>query len=101
MKPIRKQNIENDEKHILQEVNNLNYSDFEWKLCNRVFTDAVFMSEEYSGVRHLIIQGWGGVTYMITIDKEEKNIRVSYPDCQEVYSSYGEAYEKIKTHRRN
>lgn len=23
---------------------------------------------------------------------------VSYPDCQEVYSSYEEAYEKIKTH---
>ena len=45
----------------------MNYSDFEWKLCNRVFTDA----------------------------------RVSYPDCQEVYSSYEEAYEKIKTHGRN
>lgn len=79
----------------------MNYSDFEWKLCNRVFTEAVFMPEEYSGVRHLIIQGWGGVTYMITIDKAEKNIRVSYPDCQEVYSSYEEAYEKIKAHGRN
>ena len=91
----------------------MNYSDFEWKLCNRVFVEAVFMPEEYSGVRHLIIQGWFGVTYMITIDKEEKNIRVSYPDCQEVYSSYedprsrcrfghrSEAYEALKTHGRN
>ena len=26
----------------------MNYSDFEWKLCNRVFTDAVFMPKEYS-----------------------------------------------------
>ena len=38
---------------------------------------------------------------MITIDKAEKNIRVSYPDCQEVYSSYEEAYEALKTHGRN
>lgn len=78
----------------------MNYSDFERKLGNRLFTDAIFMPKEYSGVRHLIIQGLCD-TYMITIDKEEKNIRVSYPDCQEVYSSYEEAYERIKTHGRN
>lgn len=78
----------------------MNYSDFEWKLVNKVFVEAVFMPNEYRGVRHLIIQGWFGTTYMITIDKEEKNIRVSYPDCQEAYSSYEEAYEKIKTHVR-
>ena len=29
----------------------MNYSDFEWNLCNRVFTDAVFMPEEYSGIK--------------------------------------------------
>ena len=76
----------------------MSYSDFEWKLCNRIFTDAVFMPQEYSGVKHLIIQGRGGATYMITIDKSEKVIRVSYPDYQEVYSSYEEAYEKIQNH---
>lgn len=78
----------------------MSYSDFECKLCNRIFTDAVFIPQEYNGVKHLIIQGWGGVTYMITIDKSEKVIRVSYPDCQEVYSSYEEAYEKIQNHGR-
>lgn len=76
----------------------MNYSDFEWNLCNRVFIDALFMPEEYSGVRHLIIQRLGGVTYMITIDKTETVIRVSYPDCQEIYSSYEEAYKNIKNH---
>lgn len=79
----------------------MNYSDFEWKLVNKVFVEAVFMPNESRGVRHLIIQGWFGTTYMITIDKEEKNIRVSYPDCQEVYSSYEEAYEALKTHGQN
>lgn len=54
----------------------MNYSDFEWKLCNRVFTDAVFMPKEYSGVRHLIIQGLGGVTYMITIENEKYNAKI-------------------------
>lgn len=36
----------------------MNYNEFEWKLCNVLFTDAVFITKEYSGVRHLIIQGW-------------------------------------------
>lgn len=35
----------------------MNYSDFEWKLVNKVFVEAVFMPNEYRGVRHLIIQG--------------------------------------------
>lgn len=79
----------------------MNYSDFEWNLCNKVFTDAIFLPDEYSGVKHLIIQDWGGITYMINIDKEEQHIRVSYPDCQEIYSSYKEAYEKIKNYGKS
>ena len=74
------------------------YSDFEYILCNYVFTDAVLFPEEYSGVHHLIIQGWGGATIMINVNKEENVIRVSYNDTQEKYMNYEEALEGIRKH---
>lgn len=76
------------------------YSDFEYILCNHVFTDSVLFSNEYSGVHHLIIQGWGGVTIMITVNKEENVIRVSFEDKQEKYMSYEEALEGIRKHNK-
>lgn len=74
------------------------YLDFEYILCNYVFTDAVLFPEEYSGVHHLIIQGWGGATIMINVNKEENVIRVSYNDTQEKYMNYEEALEGIRKH---
>ena len=76
----------------------MTYSDFEYILCNNVFTDAILFPEEYSGVHHLIIQGWGGATIMININKEESIIRVSYDDTQEKYVNYEEALEGIRNH---
>lgn len=76
------------------------YSDFEYILCNYVFRDAVLFPEEYSGVHHLIIQGWGGATIMITVNKEENVIRVSFDDIQEKYSNYEDALDGIKNHKR-
>lgn len=55
------------------------YSDFEYILCNHIFIDSVLFHNEYNGVHHLIIQGWSSVT-MITVNKEENIIRVSFDD---------------------
>lgn len=76
------------------------YSDFEYILCNHIFTDSVLFLNEYSGVRHLIIQGWGGVTIMITVNREENVIRVSFDDKQEKYTSYEEALDGIRNYNR-
>ena len=78
--------IEGDDK--------MNYSEFEHVLITEVFKTAVLFPNEYSGVRHMIIQDYG-FTIMITISKDEHAIRVSYPDKQEVYSSYEEALNGI------
>lgn len=78
----------------------MSYSDFEYILCNYIFTDAVLFPNEYSGVHHLIIQGWGGVTIIITVNKEENIIRVSFDDKQEKYISYEEALDGIRNHNR-
>lgn len=83
---------------VIEGEDKMSYSDFEYILCNYVFRDAVLFPEEYNGVHHLIIQGWGGITIMININKEGK-IRVSYPDFQENYENYEEALEAIRTHK--
>lgn len=85
---------------VLEGNQKMSYSDFEYILCNYVFTDAVLFPNEYSGVHHLIIQGCGGVTIMITVNKEENIIRVSFDDKQEKYISYEEALDGIRNHNR-
>lgn len=74
----------------------MSYSDFEYILCNYVFRDAVLFPNEYSGVHYLIIQDGGGVTIMVTVNKEENIIRVSFEEKQEKYVSYEEALEGIR-----
>ena len=54
---------------------------------------------EYCGVRHLIIQDMFKGTIMITVNKGEDIIRVSFDDTQEKYSSYEEALDGIKKRR--
>lgn len=76
----------------------MTYSDFEYILCNYIFTQAVLFPEEYSGVHHLIIQNWNHEVIMITINKAENVIRVSFKDDQQLYSSYEEALDGIKNH---
>ena len=76
----------------------MNYNDFEWTLCNRVFTMAVLFPSEYNNVHSLIIQNWNNSVIMITSNREETEIRVSYPDGQEIFQSYDEALEGIKKH---
>lgn len=75
------------------------YSDFEYILCNYVFDMAVLFPNEYNGIRHLIIQDMFKGTIMITVNKEENIIRVSFDDAQEKYSSYEEALDGIKNHK--
>lgn len=76
----------------------MTYSDFEYILCNYVFTTAVLFPEEYSGMRHLIIQTWDRAI-LITVNREETTIRVSFENGQEIYSSYEEALDGIKNHK--
>lgn len=78
--------IEGDDK--------MTYSDFEYILCNRVFTMAVLFPNEYCGIRHLIIQNYD-YSIMININKEEDVIRVSFPNIQMVFKSYEEALDRI------
>lgn len=75
----------------------MKYSDFEYILCNHVFTMSVLFPQEYSGIRHLIIQSWDSV--LITINKEEDVIRVSFKNGQEIYSSYEDALDGIINHK--
>lgn len=84
---------------VTEGTNKMTYSDFEYILCNHVFTMAVFFPEEYSGIHNLIIQDWTGEVIMITVNKNESVIRVSFEDAQEKYSSYEEALEGIRNHK--
>ena len=77
----------------------MSYSDFEYILCNYVFRTAVLFPNEYNGIRHLIIQDTFKGTVMITVNKSEDVIRVSFDDRQEKYSSYEEALDGIRNHK--
>ena len=77
----------------------MNYSDFEYILCNYMFKMALLFPEEYKGVHNLIIQDWNDRVIMITVNANEDVIRVSFDDTQEKYSSYEEALDGIKNHK--
>lgn len=83
---------------VIEGSEKMDYSAFEYILTNYIFGSAVLFPEEYSGVRHLIIQNWGGYTIMININKDQNAIRVSFPDCQKIYNSYEEAIDGIINH---
>lgn len=85
---------------VLEGNQKMSYSDFEYILCNYVFTDDILFPNECSGVHHLIIQGCGDVTIMVTVNKEENVIRVSFNDGQEKYKCYEDALEGIRNHNR-
>lgn len=76
----------------------LNYSDFEYILCNHIFDCAVFFPSEYSGVHHLIIQNWNNSVIMITSNKYENTIRVSFGNSQTTYETYEDALDAIIAH---
>ena len=83
---------------VTEGLDKMSYSDFEYILCNYVFSMAVLFPEEYKGIRSLIIQDWNGKVIMITVNKNEDVIRVSFDDTQEKYSSYEEALDSIRNH---
>ena len=80
-------------------IDRMSYSDFEYILCNHIFGAAVLFPNSYSGIRHLIIQDWNHDTIMITINKDENVIRVSFSDVQNVYTTYEDALDGICAHR--
>ena len=75
----------------------MSYSDFEYILCNYIFITAVFFPNEYSGVRHLIIQNLTR-SILITVNRTETAIRVSFENGQDTYSTYEEALDGIRNH---
>lgn len=85
---------------VTEGANKLEYSDFEYILTNYVFTDAVLFPEEYNGVKHLIIQIPSDDVIMLTTNKSDDLIRVSYSDKKEndYYSDYQSALEGIQKH---
>lgn len=84
---------------VIEGFEKMSYSDFEYILCNYVFTMAVLFPEEYNGTRSLIIHDWNDKVIMIAVNKNEDVIRVSFDDMQEKYSSYEDALDGIKNHR--
>ena len=84
---------------VIEGKEKMTYSDFEYILCNYVFGGAVLFPNEYSGIRHLVIQDMFKGTIMITVNKGEDIIRVSFDDKQEKYSSYEEALDGIRNHK--
>lgn len=85
---------------VTEGVDKMTYSNFEYILCNYVFSMAVLFPEEYNGTRILIIHDWNDKVIMIAVNKNEDVIRVSFDDTQEKYSSYEEALDGIKNHKQ-
>lgn len=84
---------------VTEGMDKMAYSDFEYILCNYVFTMAVLFPNEYNGQHHLVIQdAWKG-TIMITANERENTIRVSFADKQVVCSTYEDALEGIRNHK--
>ena len=84
---------------VTEGMDKMTYSDFEYILCNYVFTMAVLFPNEYDGQYHLVIQdAWKG-TIMITANERENTIRVSFADKQVVYSTYEDALDDIRNHK--
>lgn len=75
----------------------MKYTDFEWTLVNRIFTSAVFFCDEYSGFRHIVIQDWNHEMIMICVNRDEDEIRVSFPKEQKYFKDYKETLDYIKT----
>lgn len=80
---------------VIEGEEKMSYSDFEYILCNYIFPSAVLFPNEYSGVRHLVIQNWGH-SILLTVNKDETVIRVSFENGQEIYSTYEEALDGIE-----
>ena len=84
---------------VTESTDKMDYSNFEYILCNYVFTMAVLFPNEYDGQHHLVIQDkWRG-TIMITVNEMNNIIRVSFADKQVVYSTYEDALEGIRNHK--
>ena len=85
---------------VIEGFDKMNYSDFEYILCNYVFDMAVLFPNEYNGIHHLIIQDVFKGIIMITVNAEENVVRVSFDDKQENYASYEDAIDGIKNHKK-
>lgn len=77
----------------------MTYSDFNWILINRVFPDGCMVCDDYKGHNAIIYPQWSGVI-MLTVNSEETEIRVSFPDDQEKYSTYEEALNGIRNRKK-
>lgn len=77
----------------------MTYSEFEWKLCNEVFTMAMFYPEQNEeGKRYLYIQNWNDTAvYIFCVETENSTlVRVSFNhNGWKLYGSYEDALKGI------
>lgn len=86
---------------VTEGIDKMSYSDFEYILCNYVFTMAMFYPEDMgNGNRHLIIKDWDYRCIYISISEYESVIRVSFNHSNwELYESYEAVLEGIRNHK--
>lgn len=78
----------------------MTYSDFEYILCNYVFTMAMFYPQDMcNGERFLIIKDWNTRRIYISCNENEGIIRVSFNHNDwDQYKSYEDALDGIRNH---
>lgn len=86
---------------VTEGIDKMSYSDFEYILCNYVFTMAMFYPTDIgNGERDLIIKDWDGKRIDILINEKENSIFIAF-NCRswELYESYEDALECIRNHK--
>lgn len=86
---------------VTEGIDKMSYSDFEYILCNYVFTMAMLYPEDMgNGERHLIIKDWDTKRIFIFINEKENAVHVSFNRLGwATYTGYEAALEGIRNHK--
>ena len=86
---------------VTEGIDKMSYSDFEYILCNYIYTMAMlYPTDMGNGERALVIKDWDNKRIDILINEKENSIFVAF-NCRswELYESYEDALEGIRSHR--
>ena len=85
---------------VTEGIDKMSYSDFEYILCNYVYTMAMLYPTDIGdGESVLIIKDWDNKRIHILINEKENSIFVSFNyGSYELYESYEDALEGIRNH---
>lgn len=86
---------------VTEGIDKMTYSDFEYILCNYVFTMAMFYPEDMGNEeRYIVIKDWDTKRIFITINEKVNAIRISFNHSGwELYTGYEAALEGIRNHK--